>query len=752
MKKEVEYPWHLRHGIKATVRGYPLPRNLRVFGGDTETCQGHAMTVQCSAAEDDLLFSYCDDSSCFMTLWDWIRPRLRVGGVNLCYFHKLNFDSRVLFAPWHREIYAQRNDCRFTIPGGLEISMLFGKVNKVTIEYGKTLRLQLLDSLAFTQASLEKSLKMFKLPLNKMERPPRIGQIRYDSLPKDHPERVYFELYSKTDGHATRLLGEQIMRFHEAYQVKPAITLPAYAAKVFRHHFLKPGDSIPFPPFEVIKAAELSYHGGKNGKYPDDRIPRVYEDLCEVDINSAYPYAMKLLPPCTKGIYYKVTEFKPREAGIYCISGHVFATNKYPLVFDHTFRKVRGDFKDLWHTCFEVQRMLEDPTIRIDSIWGFTWMPDPTAYNPFARFVEHFYGKKEATTKEDPYYHFYKIVLNALYGKLVSTIEIFSEESEAELEHLRERGIELPEHVRLDERWDKVLGQFVKCSKTWRAGAMYNPFLGSLITGHTRAYLYDLEHQLNAVHSATDSVKTSVAVEAVKGLGGVKVECFGRCYIFRNKLYLHFSKSFEYCGHKPDDLPYKYPKKLVNGFPHPKAGVPLIDHDGQHLCKIAMHGYKGPLWVLFEKRYELIATSKMEYDYVHVVGLREGLRRGLTPCDFIPVTEVLSLQDFTDYPHLLSFIIKRGGFDYYGETALRGELRRWTYKESRVKGVVKMDGTGLVCDTMREICAEAGFIREGSSLDDFMTLVDSSVRGEKIYGVNYRPEEDGAPLELEEVA
>lgn len=739
MLKSVQYPEHTRKGITPTVKDFPLPRNLRIFGSDTETCYGHAISLQI-ASEDEVYFTYTEPKLIFDEFCGWIFPRCRPGGVNLCYFHHLNFDARVLLNLFWSQIYEQGGTVAFEADyrgGIILVKMLFGKVNKIDLKFGGT-RLQVLDSKAFTQASLDRSLRMFQVPAEKLKSPEGLGKINYGTLSSTDPLRIAFEEYSRQDATAERLLGVKIMEFHEMYKVSPSISLPSYASKVFRRHFLRMGERLPFPPLPVVRAAELSYHGGKNGFYLDK--PMVVEDVYEVDINSAYPYAMRELPPITTGQYNRVEGFVPGAAGVYCLSGQRLhkggANHKYPLVFDHSFKPIKPGqaFSELWHTAYETERILAVPyNIRIDKVWGYVWRPKDGADNPFRRFVDHFYGKKESTPKSDPYYHFYKIVLNALYGKLVSTVEIVSQQSEDEMKKLRELGVDIPEYLRIDQRFDKVLKKYVSLTKLWRAGSMYNPFLASMITGHTRAYLYDLECKLKALHAATDSVKSRTYHEAVKGLGGLKVECFGRCYLFRNKLYLHFSKSDEYCGHKTP--PFKYPAKMPDGTPHPKAGQPLVDEDGQHLCKVALHGYKGPLWMLFEGRHDLLHTGKMDYSYLHVVGLREGLRRGQTPCNFIEVPETLKIFEPYEPEHLISFIIKRGGFSMMRETSLIGELRRLSYKETRVRGLVNKE-KGETCDMMRAACVEAGFVNPDISLSDFMEEVERGARGEKIYGYN----------------
>lgn len=614
MLKTVNLPPHLRFGIRGLQGGATKAANLVIFAGDTETVRGRPHTVQI-VGPDDFTLDFVDEESIFPVFWKWVRARSKRDATNIVYFHNLNFDLRVLFASYHLPIYDQYNDVSLTIsldgePDPVAVKMLFGRVNKATIKQGRIV-VHLFDSKAFTQASLARSLKMFHIGESKLPMPKGLGK-----------ERLYskeFKDYALQDVFALRKLALRIVEIHEHYGARPCITLPSFSARVFRSTFLGPLELIPCPPEQVIRAAELSYHGGKNGFYLEK--PEILEDVFEVDISSAYPYAMRELPPLTSGKYERVRSYDPGRSAIYKIEGRT-DDYTYPLIYDSVFKAIPPDtmFEGAWITGYELSRLLGSGS-EFKIVDGFAWTPDGGA-NPFRRFVDHFYEKKQSSNPSDPFYYFYKIALNSLYGKLVGTVEIKSQASAKEVERLRAEGVELPEGFQLNERYDPVLDQYVAILSGWRAGSMYNPFWASQITGHTRAYLYDLEQKVGAIHSATDSVKALTPVDSVPGLGGLKVECFGRAYLFRNKLYLHCSRDGSFCGHtKP---PYKYPD-----------GQPIVDDDGQHLCKVALHGFKGQVWELWDARHDLIRRGFYDYDYTHVVGLREGLRRREQPCDFV---------------------------------------------------------------------------------------------------------------------
>lgn len=622
MRKSIEYPQFVFSGIKANHRGSPLAENLRIFGADTETYEGEPHTVQAYDGHN-VLFEYVTPGTIFKTLAEYLFDGSRDRGVNICYIHFLRFDSPVIFYEKRLALYEQGSEIKFRYKG-YNVEMLFGKINKITLERAGR-KVHIHDSWSFTQAGLAKSLQMFKLDARKLDKSPAleksIGRVRYNRLPANDPLRIEFETYAKVDATSEYALACEIMKYHEKYKVRPSISLPQFAARVFRHHFFKADEVIPFPPPHVIKAAEPSYHGGKNGFYLEK--PTIIEDAYEVDISSAYPYAMTKIPQMMQGDYSGVREYDPSRVGLYLVSGS--DAGKYPLVFDDEFKPAGCGFKKLWITSYELERCLKSPDVKLKIHRGVVWTPDARyKHNPIAEYVEHFYKLKESTAKDDPNYYFYKIMLNGLYGKFVQTTEIRTlEELAPDEDGKRPKGKR--GKIVSDYRYDSVLKKFIKTETIHRAGGLYNPFIASLITGYVRAYLYDLETKYEAFHSATDAVKSTKKPKSVAGLGGLKIETFGRCYAFRNKLYLHFARSNKFCGH---DL----------------SKIKIFDTDGQHLCKFGLHGFKGKAADLFAARHKLMKGGSHDYSYGHMVGLREGFRRREAICSFVTRKETFKIS------------------------------------------------------------------------------------------------------------
>jgi hypothetical protein len=207
------------------------------------------------------------------------------------------------------------------------------------------------------------------------------------------------------------------------------------------------------------------------------------------------------------GEFYKVSRFEKGYPGIYRISGEVKKCI-YPSIFDMRFKPVSGKVKNIWTTSYELESALKHKEVKIDKIDGFIWFEkDRSLENPFKRYVYHFWELKNKTPKDDPYYLFYKTLLNSLYGKFIQRTELIDEDGR----------------------------------KIYVAGSLYNPFIATLVTGFVRAMIHDLEHRFHSIHTATDSIMTLKPISDKylgESIGSLKFETKGRALILRNKLYV----------------------------------------------------------------------------------------------------------------------------------------------------------------------------------------------------------------------
>jgi hypothetical protein len=225
------------------------------------------------------------------------------------------------------------------------------------------------------------------------------------------------------------------------------------------------------------------------------------------------------LPNFYEGDYKVVYKFTS-VYGVYKVSGFVNEC-QWGCVFHHNFKKIDGPFKDVWMTGWELKEAIDSKELELEAVRGVIWLPKVDARpNPFKEYVGNFYEKKE-NAKNTGERHFYKLMLNSLYGKFVQ----------------------------------RAWPEFNDGKRI--AGSMFHPFIAALITGFVNAKMHRLEHKYQSVHTATDSVKTSILPspeDLQKGIGFLEVKTYGDCLILRNKLYVHF------------DINGKNPKVGLHGF------------------------------------------------------------------------------------------------------------------------------------------------------------------------------------------
>jgi hypothetical protein len=382
-------------------------------------------------------------------------------------------------------------------------------------------------------------------------------------------------------------IGEKIIEMHEEYDVALSMSAPQFAMRVFTKYHLKEDEEIHLPSKSILKGALASYHGGKNGFYVK---PGLYRDVTELDISSAYPHAMKSMPQFVRGYYKKTAVYESGLQGVYCVTGEM-KWCRYAIFQTHDGKAIHGgSIKNLWVTSYELAEAIRNEEVKIESLFGWLWVPDPNyTHNPLAEYVDEFYAKKEASHKGDPKYLTYKLLLNALYGKFIQNVEV-EENGKVNTEVIIEPD-----------------GRRTKVPKTFKAGGMFSPVIATLITGFVRAYLHRMEHDYKAIHSSTDSIKTLQSVDPnalLHGLGGLNVEVKGDCVILRNKLYLHYDGEMGKTFVDTDGVTKKCPPK-----------------------KYAMHGF----WGGVDDLLALVAARRITYHVNHLYRMKEAKVQGKVP-------------------------------------------------------------------------------------------------------------------------
>ncbi len=427
-------------------------------------------------------------------------------------------------------------------------------------------------------SSLARAAELICPHLPKLEMPEDLGKKFFQ------PGDSQFEPYAMRDAEIAYHVGMAIDAMHHEFDLRQSVSVADMASRIFTQHYIT--DPIHNVGPRIMEGAVKSYHGGKNNVVKG-AAPAWHSHVDAWDLSSAYPHAMTQLPAFSKPdlfaasrVFNKNSRRFP-EHGIYCVSGNVPKCD-WPVVFDHSFKPVFGNFDNLWITGYELNEARRADEITITKVHGHIYDSDkdPVTNTAFQRYVNDFYRMKSEATDEVRRY-LYKVLLNSLYGKFIQSREV--EDGDG--------------HV------------------TWKHGPLYHPFIASLITGHTRSVMHRLEHETCAMHTATDGVfcgANNSPPDGVfswapqEGLGSITSEGMDmELCLLRNKLYLLYTDT-------------------------PGAGWPSSQRDDRWIAKFAKHGFQGSV----DQLEHLVMNNRRKYSTERPNTLRNALRQGKVPNKF----------------------------------------------------------------------------------------------------------------------
>lgn len=578
--------------------------NVVSVGVDSETKRGKPISFQFFSSEaglEDIIWIKKPENAT-RSFCAYLDSLPRTGDRHYVFFgFNLAFDMVSFFYDRHAILRGESIKAKWY---GWSVEIVYAAVRFAVFRKGKK-HVTLIDTAAYFSSPprpLADLAAIFCPDLPKLVAPEGLGQ--RDFGPKDK----HFCAYAMRDAEIAYYIGLFLIERHREWDVSLAVSGPHFASKVFRRHFLK--KTIPLPPRKIVYAALSSYHGGKNNITVE---PGLYKNVHALDIKSAYPHAMSIMPSFSDPALYFVMEgdYTPDSVppyGIYKISGTAKAC-KWPAVFNANFKPVSGYFSSIWITGFELNEALRCKEVEIDSLYGYFYDAEADKEpSPFKSYVDEFYARKEGA-KEKPQKEFNKLLMNALYGKFIQTRHVAPGMGDIVYD--------------MDEK--KLLED-----SSIMAGGLFNPFVATLITGHCRAQIHRLEHKYHALHTATDGIhtqkRTGLPRNSANGkalpLGSLSIENSGDVLILRNKLYIF------YRGTTLEDRRSVADSK-ANGS-KPKVRLSTI-YPAKTIIKYALHGFHGNIETL-EKLWE---TGTRDYEYIKVNKLRESLRRKLQVNDFV---------------------------------------------------------------------------------------------------------------------
>lgn len=581
MFDSIEIPEWMQWGTCPSKR--PPAMRKMIYGGDTETCEGEPISFQFYnpwTAEHIWLTNPNDATQAVL---EWC-GRLPARMMNVVYIHNLKFDMVSFF--WDQRVkLCETRSGEFdftveTITGLWHVKGVYGTPTYcVMIDEHRMRTVYFVDSFSYYRASLAKAADVFCPDLPKLERPEGLGTKRFE-----HDDQQFLD-YAMRDSEIAYYIGVSLEGLHAEFDIPQTISVAQMASKIFKRQFVRKPIQLPEDK-QIVEASVLAYHGGKNNITCE---PGFYPDVSSLDISSAYPHIMSLLPSFYHLDLYKGYRAKnPRhvpDLGVYYVSGS--ATDcPWPILFSHDFKALRGRFENIAVTGFELNEAIRSGEVKLTSVQG--WFYDAERDHdtpPMQAYVNDFYARKEA--EQDPAKRaMFKFLLNSLSGKYIQT----------------RRRNEMP-------IFDSEMYDFVSAGDIV-AGGMFHPFIAALITGHTRAKIHQMEHKYQALHTATDGIFTQAPKHTLPnetGLGALVTEAHGDLLVLRNKLYILYSTE------------------------EPKKGAQRSQAFPEYfIIKAALHGFAGDVNML----ETLALADAREYNVNRANTLRNSLARGWTPNKF----------------------------------------------------------------------------------------------------------------------
>lgn len=427
--------------------------------------------------------------------------------------------------------------------------------------------IKVIDGMAFFSTSLDKAAKIIGVE-GKDQYP---EELKGNLSPRKALTDQMFISYAKRDAFITRQLGEKIVGYHQAFDVRMTLSAPMYAAYVFRRRFL-PAE-IPLCEPLLEEAGLKSYHGGKNGYYLDR--PSFFPEAYDYDVNAAYTSAMASLPDPVLSVWEESNHYENGVHAIWYVRGYVqsclFRAFQETNGRWHTWRD-DGDLA-FWITGYELDEALrQGEVLDIYECSGFV-LRGESGTGSIRQFCDDMYKlKRYGATPEER--QMAKLCLNSLYGKLIQKVPSGSDSVFPMFDLVEQED----GSYRLHDS-NMVEGGY-------KAGGLYHPALASLVTGNVRARIHALEHKYDSLMTSTDgflSLREPDPADVGDEFGTLKVK-HGKLSIWRERLYI-----FE----PPDDDPV-----------------------------FALHGFRGRLADL---RSIPLAAGTYSYKAQQMVGLRDSL-------------------------------------------------------------------------------------------------------------------------------
>lgn len=346
------------------------------------------------------------------------------------------------------------------------------------------------------------SWNILPVPLREMKK----DEFDYTILEKavrDKPKnRDKIKSYLKSD---CVYLAEYVQEFINKYGLN--LTLASSAMKYWRE---QSGIRPPKTDERHYELFSRFYYGGRVQCFQTGELKKAFR---VVDINSAYPFAMKQDHPW--GVAWEFIDALPADemdAGRCFIELNAESTGCFPYRLENGSLgfPADGETRRYFVTGWEYLAAADTGTLgthEIKSILRFSQKVN------FTDYIDHFYAMKAQSEKETPEYVFAKLFLNSLYGKFGANPKSYQENMVVPKDCVASATMDGFAH-------DGDIGQWALMSKDIdeENRRYFNVAVAASITGFVRAYMWKaLNACKGVIYCDTDSI-------AAEGLGDLELD------------------------------------------------------------------------------------------------------------------------------------------------------------------------------------------------------------------------------------
>jgi hypothetical protein len=467
---------------------------------DKKTYQIPVLMGMCEKIESEYIYTYYEGDDCIEKFVNKIKTEH--------YTHIIGFNSgKYDYILIRNELIKQGADIK-------EYRKSANSLMKAIISFGQY-KTELIDLCNFTLGSLRNNLKTYKCKVSK-------GEIDYDLIGVDTSKEFNDKLidYCKSDVIGTYQLYEKL---EEPYTERGIIFLDLFTASQGAYKICKNKWSLSKCKVtdritrKVDDFFRKSIYGGRVEVFKREFKSSLYEKILKgeinynevddymraLDVNSLYPSAMRNnLYPVGKEI--ATSKFINDKLGIYNCKIKKVKNLVYPVCCNKQNGYNLDDDEGVYTSVDILQMRKYGYDVKV--LGGYYWGQSDYI---FKEYIDEFYEIKKNSTKGSPQYENAKLMLNAIYGKMIQrdeyetnfTFSTYEEFEACKLKGMNDKNGKWSGYIDVDTGVMNMT--FTQHQKDFTSKKSY---LGSFILSYSKVGMYDMFDKSDPYYTDTDSV------------------------------------------------------------------------------------------------------------------------------------------------------------------------------------------------------------------------------------------------------